>query len=54
MKYLLAYDGSANAKHALAFVTKLMQPLNDQLVVLTVTESVPATDWPFFGDGTHT
>lgn len=51
MKYLLAYDGSANSKQALDFTIKLMKPADDQLVVLTVTERIPQADWPFFGDG---
>ena len=51
MKYLLAYDGSANSKQALDFTIKLLKPTDDQLVVLTVTERIPQADWPFFGDG---
>lgn len=51
MKYLLAYDGSANSKQALDFTIKLLKPADDQLVVLTVTERIPQADWPFFGDG---
>merc|ERR1712070_337784 len=50
MKYLLAYDGSANSKQALDFTIKLLKPTDDQLVVLTVTERIPQAGWPFFGD----
>jgi len=49
MKYLLAYDGSSNSRRALDFLLKLLKPgVDDAVVVLSVAESIPISDWPSF------